>query len=61
MVVAPNRGFNCYFPMPFQKAPRPLWKTSTKPGAGIFFQIDYCLQEVPENAGTSTPSGGASG
>ena len=52
MVVAPNRGFNCYFPMPFQKGARITVENQHKnPVPAFFFQIDYCLQKVPENAG----------
>ena len=37
---------------PSRRAPRSPWKTSTKTRCRrFFFQIDYCLQEVPENAG----------
>ena len=53
IVVNPNRGFNCYFPMPFRKSARLTVENQHKnPVPAFFYQIDYCLQEVPENAGT---------
>ena len=41
MVVAPNRGFNCYFPMPFQKGARITVENQHKnPVPAFFFQFD---------------------
>ena len=52
IAVNPNRGFNCYFPMPFRKGARITVESQHKnPVPAFFYQIDYCLQEVPENAG----------
>ncbi len=52
MVVNPNRGFNCYFPMPFRKRARITVENQHKnPVPAFFFQIDYCLKPVPEEAG----------
>lgn len=52
IVVNPNRGFNCYFPMPFRKKAKITLENQHKnPVPAFFFQIDYCLKPVPENAG----------
>ena len=52
IAVNPTRGFNCYFPMPFRKGAKITVENQHKnPIPALFYQIDYCLQEVPENAG----------
>ena len=53
MAVNPNRGFNCYFPMPFRKSARLTVENQHKnPVPAFFYQIDYCLYpELPENTG----------
>jgi hypothetical protein len=51
MMVAPNRGFNCYFEMPFRKSFYiTLENTGTKK-AYSYYQINYCLTDIPENCG----------
>jgi len=53
VTVNPNRGFNCYFPMPFRKRAK-ITIESQHPNSvpAFFYQIDYCLQDsLPENAG----------
>ncbi len=46
VVVAPTGGFNCYFPMPFGRRAR-IELSNDHPGPvdGIYYQIDYCLDE----------------
>ncbi len=52
IAVNPTRGFNCYFPMPFRKGAKITVENQHKnPIPALFYQIDYCLREVPENAG----------
>lgn len=52
IVVNPVRGFHCYFPMPFKKHAK-ITIENQHPAdiGGFFYQIDYNLKEVPENAG----------
>lgn len=52
MVVNPVRGFHCYFQMPFKKHAK-ITIENQHPAdiGGFFYQIDYNLKEVPENAG----------
>jgi hypothetical protein len=51
VVVNARGGFNCYWEMPFRRKARitieNLWH---EPHTGFFYQIDYSLSEVPENA-----------
>lgn len=52
IVVVPDRGLNCYFPMPFKHSARITLENQHKnPISSFFYQIDYCLGEVPQNAG----------
>ena len=49
--VNPGSAFNCYWPMPFRKGARmTLENLSTNPVV-IYYQIDFCLTEIPEDAG----------
>ena len=50
IVVAPSRGFNSYFSMPFKKRARITIENQHKnPIPAFFYQIDYCLYEdLPE-------------
>ena len=52
VVVNPVRGFHCYFPMPFKKHAK-ITIENQHPAdiGGFFYQIDYNLKPVPENAG----------
>lgn len=52
IVVAPSRGFNCYFSMPFRRRARiTLENQHRNPIPAFFYQIDYCLyDELPEDA-----------
>ncbi|MDD7740415.1 MAG: glycoside hydrolase family 172 protein [Fusicatenibacter sp.] len=52
IAVNPTRGFNCYFPMPFRKKARiTLENQCDEEVPAFFYQVDYCLTEVPEKAG----------
>ena len=46
IVVVPSRGFNCYFPMPFQKKARITIENQHKVEIPAFFyQVDYTLYD----------------
>ena len=49
IVVVPDKGFNCYFSMPFQKGARiTLENQHANPIPAFFYQIDYMLyDEIP--------------
>lgn len=51
--VNPLRGFNCYFPMPFEKSARITIENQCEADIpNFFFQVDYCLmEESVRNAG----------
>lgn len=52
IVVNPNRGFNCYFQMPFgKKAKITVESQHANDIGGFFYQIDYVLYDepLPEN------------
>lgn len=50
IVVAPSRGLNCYFQMPFREGARiTLENQHRNPIPAFFYQIDYCLyDEMPQ-------------
>ena len=49
--VNPGNAFNCYWPMPFRKRIRiTLENRNPKDMMTIFYQINYALGPVPENA-----------
>lgn len=50
IVVAPSRGFNCFFSMPFRKSAIITLENQHKNSIPAFFyQIDYCLyNDLPE-------------
>ena len=51
IAVNPIRGFNSYFPMPFRKNARiTIENQCDEPIPAFFYQIDYCLTTVPEDA-----------
>jgi hypothetical protein len=51
VTVAPYGGFNAYWPMPFrQRAVLSLENLSDEP-ATVYYQVDYTLEKVPDNAG----------
>lgn len=51
MIVAPSRGLNCYFSMPFKERARIEIESQHRNAIPAFFyQIDYCIyDELPEN------------
>ena len=52
IAVNPSQGFNCYFPMPFRKGAKITVENQHKnPVPAFFYQIDYCLKPLPEEAG----------
>lgn len=48
--VNPAGGFNCYFPMPFQKGARITIENIGTEKQIFFYQIDYQLKQIEENA-----------
>ena len=48
--VNPKSGFNCFWPMPFRKHCRMTLENRSKDRIGCYFQINYTLTEVPEDA-----------
>lgn len=49
--VNPRRGFNCFWPMPFRSHARiTLENQSPEPVRLVFYQFDYLLTEIPEDA-----------
>ena len=48
--VNPGSAFNCYWPMPFRKRCRITFENIADEEMRLFYQINYALQEVPENA-----------
>lgn len=51
MTVNPNRGFNCYLPMPFRKRARIILENRTTLDKEIWYQINYEEKEVPDDDG----------
>ncbi len=48
--VNPRSGFNCYWQMPFRKGFKITLENIGETKARAFYQIDYTLEEVPEDA-----------
>ncbi|MBD3176807.1 MAG: DUF2961 domain-containing protein [Armatimonadia bacterium] len=49
--VNPSGGFNSYWPMPFRKGAKiTIENQRWEQIHGFFYQIDYCLTEVPQEA-----------
>jgi hypothetical protein len=48
--VNPRSGFNCYWQMPFRKGCRVTVENLAEGRATIYYQIDYSLEAVPEDA-----------
>lgn len=46
--VNPNSGLNCYWDMPFRKRALITLENRAEEDMKIFWQIDYCLTDVPE-------------
>lgn len=49
MLVAPGRGYNCYFQMPFKKHCRITMENRGESDQNLFYIITGCHGEVPEN------------
>ena len=49
--VNPGSSFNCYWPMPFRRRFRVTVENIADEDRILFYQIDYSLRPVPENAG----------
>lgn len=47
----PRRGFNCFWEMPFHKHCRITLESLTDDEILFFYQIDYQLTEIPDDAG----------
>jgi hypothetical protein len=50
MAVNPAGGMNCYWEMPFQKSARWTIENLAEAEVIFFFQIDYCLTNIPADA-----------
>lgn len=51
VAVNPNRGFNCYWPMPFRKKCRMTVENRTDMVFACYYQINYTLTGLPDNTG----------
>ena len=49
--VNPGSAFNCYWQMPFRKKCKITKENLADTPMRLYYQIDYCLTEVPEDAG----------
>ncbi len=49
--VNPGSAFNCYWPMPFRKHCRMTLENRSDDTVTMYYQIDYTLTDVPEDAG----------
>lgn len=49
--INPGRAFNCYWEMPFYKNCRMTLENIFNEDITVYYQIDYVLQELPENCG----------
>jgi hypothetical protein len=49
--VNSRNGMNCYWPMPFRKKCRITLENISGVETTLFYQVDYTLNEVPEDAG----------
>ena len=48
--VNPGSAFNCYWPMPFRKKCKITMQNLDAKQMSLYYQVDYCLTEVPQNA-----------
>lgn len=51
VTVNPNRGFNCFFQMPFRERGIMTLENRSSKKKCIYYQINYALKELPENIG----------
>lgn len=49
VAVNPNRGFNCFWPMPFRKRCRVSVENRSSSSYKCYYQINYSLQQIPED------------
>jgi len=50
VAINPNRGYNCYWEMPFRKGFRVTLENRHPKDAVCYYQINYVLTDVPEDA-----------
>ncbi len=48
--VNPGSAFNCYWQMPFRKKCKITMENIDVKSMRLYYQVDYCLTEVPEDA-----------
>ena len=48
--VNPGSAFNCYWQMPFRKKCKITMQNIDEKEMRLYYQVDYCLTEVPKNA-----------
>jgi hypothetical protein len=51
IAVNPHGGFNSYWPLPFRRAARITLENLADEPAIVYYQVDYELTEVPDDAG----------
>ncbi len=49
MLVAPGRGYNCFFEMPFKKACRITMENRSGKDESLYYIITGCYSDMPEN------------
>jgi len=47
--VNPNRGFNCFWQMPFHKSCRMTLENLTGKTVNLYYQVNYTLTDLPED------------
>lgn len=50
VAVNPNKGLNCFWPMPFRRQARMTLENRAENVRVVYYQVNYSLEEVPENA-----------
>jgi hypothetical protein len=50
VAVNPNRGLNCFWPMPFRKHCRMTLENRLQQTQSCYYQVNYALAEVPADA-----------
>jgi len=53
IAVNPNRGYNCFWPMPFHKRCRITLENHHHEPMTLFYQFNYTLSDVPDDVGYS--------
>jgi hypothetical protein len=49
VAVNPNRGFNCFWQMPFHKSCRMTLENLTSETYNLYYQVNYTLTDLPED------------